>query len=317
MYVNSNALPLPLYCFRCSVTCSSTVKNVYVNSNDLFLPLYCFRCSVTCNSTAKNVDVLSNTLLLPLYCFRCSITSVPLWRICMCTLILCSSHSIVFDVQLLQFHYEEYACALKYSAAPTLLFSMFNYFSSTMKNTHVHSNTLLLPLYCFRCSITSVPLWRICMCTQILCSFHSIVTGAQLLCSCVLLFVLLTSVVLAVVCHRKNLLHGWRIFAWQPNVPTDCRTVPTDVILHPIGVSLRPFVSLVTYVLRTRTANTVIICQPKHGQPTLLSAASLTFSHWVHPVVPVTDTKTKESGYSFHTTYICFKKSCRLAGEPG
>ena len=37
-----------------------------------------------------------------------------------------------------------------------------------------------------------------------LCISHSIVTGAQLLCSCVLVFVLLTSGVLAVVCHWEG-----------------------------------------------------------------------------------------------------------------
>ena len=55
-------------------TWNTSVKNVHVHSNALLLPLYCFRCSVTCSSTVKNVYVHSNALLLPLYCYRCSIT---------------------------------------------------------------------------------------------------------------------------------------------------------------------------------------------------------------------------------------------------
>jgi len=49
-----------------------------------------------------------------------------------------------------------------------------------------------------------------------LCSSHSIVTGAQLLCSCILLFVLLTSGVLAVVCHwGEKTKHKKKTFAWM------------------------------------------------------------------------------------------------------
>jgi hypothetical protein len=115
----------------------------------------------------------------------------------------------------------------------------------------------------FGAQLLAIPLRRMCMWTQMLCSSHSILTCAQLLCSCILLFVLLTSVVLAVVCHwkkKKTPFACMKDFAWQPNVPTDCRTVPTNVILHPIGVSLRSFVNHVTYVLRTWTLNTVISC---------------------------------------------------------
>jgi len=150
--VNSNILLLPLYCFRCSITCSFTMKNVYVNSNILLLPLYCFRCSITCNFTMKNVHVNSYALLLPLCCYRCSITLFLHRLIC------------VTDVW---------------------------------------------------CARRGLPL--------------------------------------------KKRFAWMKDFAWQSNVPSDCRTVPSNVILHSV-VSLRPFVSLVTYVLRTRTPSTVISC---------------------------------------------------------
>jgi len=239
-----------------------------------------FGAQFTCISTVKNVHVKSNSLLLPLYCFRCSIY--------------------------MHFYGEECACELKFSAPATLLFSVLNLHAfprwrmciwtqilcschsivfgaqftciSTVKNVHVNSHALLLPLYCFRCSITLL--------------LHPLICVADVLCACCGL-------------PMKKPFAWMRDFAWQPNFPTDCRTVPTNVILHPIGVSLRPFVSSVTYVPRTRTPNTVISCQPN------------IFTLWVHPVVPATETKTKESGYSFHKNYFYFKNACWLTGEPG
>jgi hypothetical protein len=223
------------------------------------------------------VHVNSNALLLPLICFRCSIY--------------------------VHFHGEECACELTCSAPATLLSSVLNLRAFPHWRMCMWTQMLCsCHLFVFGAQFTCISRWRMCMWTQLLCSSHSILTGAHLLCSCILLFVLLTSCVLAVVYQWKKLFAWTRDFAWQPNFPTDCRTVPTNVILHLIGVSLRPIVSPVTYVLRTRT---VISYQPN------------IFTLRVHPVVPATKTKTKESGYSFHTNYFCFKNACWLKGEPG
>jgi hypothetical protein len=149
---------------------------------------------------------------------------------------LCSCHSIVFGAQ--------FTCI------------------STVKNVHTNTNSLLLPLYCFRCSIYVHFHGEECAC-ELTCSApatllfsvlnYSAPTSSYLCCD-----------VLCACCGlpMKKPFAWMRDFAWQPNFPTDCRTVPTNLILHPIGVSLRPFVSSVTYVLRTRTPNTVISCQP-------------------------------------------------------
>jgi hypothetical protein len=117
--------------------------------------------------------------------------------------------------------------------------------NSTVKNVHVNSNALFLPLCCFRCSIT---------CSSTVKNVH-VNSNALFLplycyrCSITLFLPLIW--VADVWCARCGLPlqkpFAWmKDFAWQPHVPTDCRTVPTNVILHPIGVSLRPFVSLVT-----------------------------------------------------------------------
>jgi hypothetical protein len=125
--------------------------------------------------------------------------------------------------------------------------------------------------------------WRMCMCTQMLCCSHSIVTGAQLLCSCILLFVLLMSGVLALVCQRgekKKLCmdEGFCVTAkrsdWLQDSSDKCNSAPYPSII-------RPFVSLVTYMLRTRTPSTLISCQPN------------SFTLCEHPVLPATKTKNE------------------------
>ena len=238
--------------------------------------------------------------------FGAQLLAFALWRMCMWTQILCSSHSIVFGAQLLAIPrwrmcmWTQMLCSFHsiVFGAQLLAVPRWRMYMCTQMLCSSHSIV-------FGAQLLAIPRRRMCMCTQMLYSSHSIVTGAQLLCSCILLFLLLTFGVFAVVCHWKEPFAWMKDFAWQPTFPTDCRTAPTTVILHPIGVSLRSFVSLVTYVLRTRTPNTVISCQRN------------IFTLWVHPAIPATNTKTKESGYSFHTIYFCFKNACRRTGEPG
>jgi hypothetical protein len=115
--------------FGAQFTCISTVKNVHVNSNALLLPLYCLWCSIYVHFHGEECACelkcsASPTLLSSVLNLR----AFPRWRMCTWTQMLCSSHSIVFGAQ--------FTCI------------------STVKNVHVNSNSLPLPLYCYRCSIT-------------------------------------------------------------------------------------------------------------------------------------------------------------------
>jgi hypothetical protein len=154
--------------------------------------------------------------------FKISINllAIPHWRKCMWTQMLCCCHSIVFGAQ--------FTCI------------------STAKNVHVNLNALLLPRYCVRCSIYVHFHGEECACelkcsappTLLLPVFNHSVPASSYLCC--------WRLVCSPWSANKKTLAWMRDFAWQPNFPTDCRRVSTNVILHPVGVSLRPFVSPVT-----------------------------------------------------------------------
>jgi len=207
--------------------------------------------------------------------FGAHLLAIPLWRMCMCTQMFYSSHSIVFGAQLLAFPLWRMCMCTQMLYSSHYCFRCSVTCNSTAKNVYVHSNALLLPFYCYRCSITLLLHPLICV-AEVWCARRGLPLKKKF-------------------CMDEGFCVTAKRSDWLQDSSDKCNSAPYRSII-------RSLVSLVTYVLRTRTPSTVISCQPNSVSIRLYQQLKL---------------KTKESGYSFHTICCCFKNACRRTGEPG